>query len=48
MRTGRWISASTQSHNNLLVSILRLFGHTSNSFGTARLTGSALTGATLT
>jgi hypothetical protein len=48
MRTGRWIRASTQSHNNLLVSVLRLFGYTSNSFGTARHTGSALTGATLT
>jgi hypothetical protein len=48
MRTGRWITAPSQSHNNLLVSILRLFGYTSNSFGTARHTGSALTGATLT
>jgi hypothetical protein len=48
MRTGRWIRVSAQSHNNLLVSILRLFGYTTNSFGTARHTGSALTGATLT
>jgi hypothetical protein len=48
MRTGRWIRASAQSHNNLLVSILRLFGYTMNTFGTARHTGSALTGTTLT
>jgi hypothetical protein len=49
MRTGRWIRATAgQSHNNLLVSMLRLFGYTSNSFGTARHTGSALSGASLT
>ena len=48
MRTGRWLQCPNQSHNNLLVSILHLFGYTSNSFGTARHTGSALTGKTLT
>ncbi len=48
MRTGRWLKASNQSHNNLLVSILKLFGYTSNSFGTARHTGTALTGISLT
>jgi hypothetical protein len=48
MRTGRWLRYSAQSHNNLLVSIFRLFGDNRNTFGTARFTNGPLTGPTLT
>jgi hypothetical protein len=36
MRTGRWIRYNHQSHNNLLVSLLNLFGDTRTTFGDSR------------
>jgi len=33
---GRWIKKNSESHNNLLVSILNLFGDTRKTFGTAK------------
>jgi hypothetical protein len=34
LRTGRWVQYPGVSHNDLLVSILNLFGDPSNTFGT--------------
>jgi len=33
LRTGRWVKYNHLSHNNLLVSILNLFGDTRQTFG---------------
>jgi len=48
MRTGRWLKYSSQPHNNLLVSILRLFGDTRSTFGNTKYSTGPLTGPTLT
>jgi Protein of unknown function (DUF1552) len=34
LRTGRWVTYSGESHNNLLVSLFNLFGDTRTTFGT--------------
>jgi hypothetical protein len=36
LRTGRWLSYDHVSHNDLLVSLLRLFGGTETTFGDAK------------
>jgi hypothetical protein len=41
---GRWIKKNGESHNNLLVSILNLFGDTRTTFGTAKHCTGATTG----
>jgi hypothetical protein len=48
MRTGRWIRCSNQSHNNLLVSLLNLFGDTRTTFGNPLYSTGPLTGVLLT
>jgi hypothetical protein len=48
MRTGRWLKYTGQPHNNLLVSILRLFGDTRATFGNTKYSTGPLTGSTLT
>jgi hypothetical protein len=35
LRTGRYVKYTSQSHNNLLVSVLNLFGDTRTKFGSA-------------
>jgi len=42
--TGRWLKKTGESHNNLLVSILNLFGDTRTTFGTASYCTGAMTG----
>ena len=42
--TGRWIQKKGQSHNDLLVSILNLFGDQRKTFGTAQYCTGAMTG----
>ena len=44
VRTGRWLRYPRQSHNNLLVSILNLFGDPRTTFGTARHSNGPLSG----
>ncbi len=44
VRTGRWLKVSSQPHNNLLVSILNLFGLSNTTFGHAKYNTGALTG----
>ena len=46
LRTGRWLKYNSLSHNNLLVSILNLFGDTRQTFGTAQYCTGPLTGLT--
>jgi hypothetical protein len=41
---GRWIKKKGESHNDLLVSILNLFGDTRKSFGTAQYSTGPMTG----
>jgi hypothetical protein len=41
--TGRWIQKKGESHNDLLVSILNLFGDTRTTFGTAQYCTGAMT-----
>ena len=48
LRTGRYVRYSGASHNNLLVSILNLFGDTRTKFGNAQYCDGPLTGSTLT
>jgi hypothetical protein len=48
MRTGRWLKYNSQPHNNLLVSILRLFGDTRSTFGNTKYSTGPLNGPTLT
>jgi len=43
VRTGRWLKVSSQPHNNLLVSILNLFGLSNTTFGHAKYNTGALT-----
>jgi hypothetical protein len=47
MKTGRFLTCPSQAHNNLLVSILKLFGSTANTVGNARTSG-PLQGKSLT
>jgi len=42
--TGRWLKKTGESHNNLLVSILNMFGDTRKTFGTAAYCTGAMTG----
>jgi hypothetical protein len=42
--TGRWIKKPGESHNNLLISILNMFGDTRTSFGTAGYSTGPMTG----
>ena len=46
VRAGRWLKVSSQPHNNLLVSILNLFGLSNTTFGHAKYNTGALTGLT--
>jgi hypothetical protein len=48
MRTGRWLRYTNQPHNNLLVSILRLFGQNVTTFGNTKYSTGPLNGPTLT
>ena len=48
MRTGRYLNYSAQPHNNMLVSILQLFGRTETTFGNTRYATRPLNGPTLT
>ncbi len=48
MRTGRWLRYNHQSHNDLLVAILNLFGDARTTFGDPRYVGSARLSPTLT
>jgi hypothetical protein len=48
MRTGRYLKYSAQPHNNLLVSILNLFGSPLTSFGNTRYETKPLAGPSLT
>ncbi len=44
LRTGRWVKYNHPSHNNLLVSILNLFGDTRQTFGAPQFCTGPLTG----
>ncbi|HEX6764761.1 MAG TPA: DUF1552 domain-containing protein [Polyangiaceae bacterium] len=44
MRTGRWLKCNGQPHNNLLLSILRLYGDTRATFGNTKYSTGTLTG----
>jgi len=46
LRSGRWLKVASQPHNNLLVTILNLFGLSNTKFGHATYNTSALTGLT--
>lgn len=46
MRTGRWLKATPQPHNNLLVALNQLFGGTEATFGHANYNTGALGGLT--
>ena len=46
LRGGRWIKGGNVSHNDLLVSILNLFGDTRTTFGTSQYCTGALSGLT--
>jgi len=46
VRTGRWIKIQSQPHNNLLVSLLNIFGGTDTKFGDPMFNTSTLTGLT--
>ena len=44
IRTGRWLKVKSQPHNNLLVSLLNVFGGTDTTFGDPKYNTGALTG----
>ena len=46
LRTGRWVKYDQQSHNDLLVSILNLFGDPSETFGDPDYCSGALSNLT--
>ena len=46
IRTGRWLKVPSQPHNNLLVTLNRLFGGTETTFGHAEYNTGALAGIT--
>jgi len=46
VRTGRWIKIKPQPHNNLLVSLLNIFGGTDTKFGDPDFNTGALAGLT--
>jgi len=48
LRTGRYLKYPGVSHNNLLVSILNLFGDTRTTFGNAKYCDGPLTSPSLT
>jgi hypothetical protein len=46
VRTGRWVTIKSQPHNNLLVSLLNIFGGTDTKFGDPDFNTGALAGLT--
>ena len=44
IRPGRWLTVKSQPHNNLLVSLLNIFGGTETTFGDPKYCTGALTG----
>ena len=46
IRVGRWLKVPSQPHNNLLVSLLNIFGGTEKTFGDPKYCTGALTGLT--
>lgn len=48
LRSGRWLRYNGRSHNDLLVSILNLFGDTRTTFGNPQYSSGPLSGPTLT
>ena len=46
IKTGRWLKVKSQPHNNLLVSLLNIFGGTDTTFGDPKYNTGALTGLT--
>lgn len=46
IKTGRWLKVASQPHNNLLVSLLNVFGGTDTQFGRAEYNSGALAGLT--
>jgi hypothetical protein len=44
IKVGRWLKVSSQPHNNLLVSLLNIFGGTEKTFGDPKYCTGALTG----
>jgi hypothetical protein len=46
VRTGRWIQIKSQPHNNLLVSLLNIFGGSDTTFGDPTFNTGALAGLT--
>lgn len=43
LRTGRWLKYNSRSHNDLLVSLLNLFGDTRTTFGDPKYCAGPLT-----
>ena len=46
IKTGRWLKVPSQPHNNLLVTLLNVFGGTDKTFGNAKYNTSMLAGLT--
>jgi hypothetical protein len=46
IKTGRWLKVKSQPHNNLLVTLLNIFGGTDTTFGDPKYNTGALTGLT--
>jgi Protein of unknown function (DUF1552) len=46
IKTGRWLKVASQPHNNLLVTLLNVFGGTDSSFGRQEYNSGALAGLT--
>jgi len=46
IKTGRWLQVASQPHNNLLVSLLNVFGGADTTFGHANYCTGALAGLT--
>ncbi len=46
IKTGRWLKVPSQPHNNLLVSLLNVFGGTDTKFGRPEYNSGALAGLT--
>ena len=44
IRAGRWLKVASQPHNNLLVTLLNVFGGTETAFGNKKYNTGALTG----
>ena len=46
IKTGRWLKIASQPHNNLLVSLLNVFGGTDMTFGNSKYCTGPLAGLT--